>query len=256
MLALLGLVAAPALRAPLLGAVQQARPPRRAASPACVDVSTLDPATTGAVAAAIAGAAAYAYSKSDGADSVSAPSTSTVAAVKYTPPKPTAAERQSSQKWKPVGGGSSTHRGAGRWARQPARKLWVPPKGWEPPTKPVSSWYDRGDRLVPDTPEPKEEKPAKKKVGFFEQIFGGNDSGSAASTKPVGGGSGQHRGAGRWKKPAPREIWVPPPGWEPPKVVYVAIGGPSGTHRGAGRKAVEKPPMEWVESWYDKGKRL
>eukprot|EP00965_Chrysotila_dentata_P147870 4881225-Pleurochrysis_carterae.AAC.2 len=46
----------------------------------------------------------------------------------------------------------------------------------------------------------------------------------------VGGGSGIHRGAGRYPAPPPRELWTPPPGWTPPR----------------------KP----VISWYDRGIRL
>ena len=48
--------------------------------------------------------------------------------------------------------GISPHRMAGTMPKPPPRKLWKPPPGWKPPSKPapppgVASWYDRGVRL-------------------------------------------------------------------------------------------------------------
>lgn len=39
---------------------------------------------------------------------------------------------------------------AGRAKPAPLLALWVPPAGWEKPSKLVSSWYDRGERLQPE----------------------------------------------------------------------------------------------------------
>ena len=43
------------------------------------------------------------------------------------------------------------HPKAGPWPKAPKRELWVPPAGWEPPSRPVptvASWYDSGERLA------------------------------------------------------------------------------------------------------------
>ena len=48
-----------------------------------------------------------------------------------------------------IGGGGACHPMAGPWEAAPARELWEPPAGWTKPTKPVSSWYDKGERLTP-----------------------------------------------------------------------------------------------------------
>ena len=49
---------------------------------------------------------------------------------------------------------------------------------------------------------------------------------------------GTHRMAGRWPGDAKRELWVPPPGWQPAS------------------KAAAKPAAAGVNSWYDSGVRL
>ena len=143
------------------------------------------------------------------------------------------------------------HRMAGRAKPQPPREQWVPPPDWKPPKKPVVSWYDRGDRLTPDTKTdnvPPAPKP-KEAGNFFEKIVsiftGGGAAASAQDTPakpkpfvPAYTGKvtvGLHRMAGRAKPPPPREQWVPPPGWEPPSKAAAKIG---------------------VQSWYDAGKRL
>ena len=38
---------------------------------------------------------------------------------------------------------------AGPYPPEPQRELWQPPAGWAAPTKPVASWYDKGERLTP-----------------------------------------------------------------------------------------------------------
>ena len=38
---------------------------------------------------------------------------------------------------------------AGPFPPEPQRELWQPPAGWAAPTKPVASWYDKGERLTP-----------------------------------------------------------------------------------------------------------
>ena len=150
--------------------------------------------------------------------------------------------------WPAVGGPGGPHPKRGPWPRDPPRQQWEPPPGWVPPKKPVSSWYDRGDRLVPPAPPapapapPAPAPPPKSPPNFLQQLFGGmsaasarkTPSGSAPKVWPLAGGpGGPHPKRGPWPRDPPRELWTPPPGWVPPS----RKGGT-------------------VLSWYDTGKRL
>ena len=146
--------------------------------------------------------------------------------------------------WPLVGGPGGPHPKRGPWPRDPPRQQWEPPPGWVPPTKPVSSWYDRGDRLVPPAPPPAPPAPppptkAPPVSTFLQQLFGGALMGSkAADSTPkewplVGGPGGPHPKRGPWPRDPPRELWSPPPGWVPPS-----------------------KKVETVRSWYDTGIRL
>ena len=49
--------------------------------------------------------------------------------------------------WPLRGGSGGSHPMRGPWPPPPPRELWTPPPGWKKPSKPVQSWYDRGERL-------------------------------------------------------------------------------------------------------------
>ena len=150
----------------------------------------------------------------------------------------------------PRGPNKGLHRGAGRAVPPPVREVFVPPAGWKPPTKPVSSWYDKGLRLVASAPpaaaveeKKKDSTPANPFEAFFRQIFKGSDSAVVSVAKgPTGWGSlkrgpnkGLHRGAGRAVPPPQREVWTPPASAPAP---------------------AKKAATGSVTSWYDSGKRL
>jgi len=135
------------------------------------------------------------------------------------------------------------HRGAGRMPPTPAREQWEPPPGWAPPSKPVTSWYDRGDRLAISAPPPEAAAAPAASPNLLEQfvaLFSGVSASASASAAPRASAYkgkvtvGFHRGAGRMPPTPAREQWEPPPGWAPPSVA--------------------RPPA--VASWYDSGARL
>ena len=181
--------------------------------------------------------------------------------------------------WPALGGSGAFHPMRGPWPKAPAREQWTPPPGWIKPSKPVSSWYDKGDRLTSTVA-----KTASTQVEW-----------------PALGGSGAfHPMRGPWPKAPAREQWTPPPGWiKPSKPVlswydkgerltsavammaaeatpyaqvdpgaYPALGGSGAFHpmRGPWPKAPAreqwtpppgwKPPSKPVTSWYDRGDRL
>jgi len=76
-----------------------------------------------------------------------------------------------------LGGSGALHPMAGPWPKVPAREQWTPPAGWKKPTKPVTSWYDRGDRLVDATP-------AQQMVGTVTPT--GGTVAESAGTAPAG----------------------------------------------------------------------
>jgi len=208
-------------------------------------VAAMDPQSLGAAAVglAVVGGGFYAYTQKDAAPPSPTPKTAG---------KPVKATKE----WPMVGGTGGPHFMAGPWAPPPKRELWTPPPGWEPPKKPVTSWYDRGDRLTPAAPPaaaPPAPAPAPappKKTGnfftdFFAQFQEATSSAPAATaaTSPankkwpsLGGSGGPHFMAGPWPKAPTRELWKPPPGWEPP--------------------SKPTPPVSTVSSWYDAGQRL
>ena len=61
--------------------------------------------------------------------------------------------------WPAMGGSGAWHPMRGPWPKTPPREQWIPPAGWKPPSKPVTSWYDRGDRLSSGTVKPTTMKP-------------------------------------------------------------------------------------------------
>merc|ERR1719310_156487 len=132
---------------------------RAVVPPVCsVDVASLDPSVlAGGAAAAVVvlGGGVFALSKKDDIPPAPLPTPPTPATETAPPPPP------APQDWPLRGGGGGTHRAAGRWPKPAARELWTPPPGWTPPTKPVSSWYDRGIRLASAAPaEPVAAPPA------------------------------------------------------------------------------------------------
>jgi len=79
------------------------------------------------------------------------------------------------------------HRGAGRMPPTPAREQWEPPPGWAPPSKPVTSWYDRGDRLAISAPPPEAAAAPAASPNLLEQfvaLFSGVSASASASAAP------------------------------------------------------------------------
>ena len=77
--------------------------------------------------------------------------------------------------WPALGGSGAFHPMRGPWPKAPAREQWTPPPGWKPPSKPVTSWYDRGDRLtstVTKTASTQVEWPALGGSGAFHPMRG------------------------------------------------------------------------------------
>ena len=66
------------------------------------------------------------------------------------PPSPAPAEKtepakkttDASSEWPMLGGSNKAYK-----VKSGTREAWTPPEGWTKPTKPVQSWYDKGDRL-------------------------------------------------------------------------------------------------------------
>lgn len=160
-------------------------------------------------------------------------------------PPPPAPKAPRSRSWAPVGGSGAFHVSAGPWPKTPARELWVPPPGWEPPRKPVTSWYDKGDRLNPPAATTAPAPAAASSTSWWDNLVASLQGKAASSpaakrTGPwplVGGPGGPHPMSGPWPKTPAREQWNPPEGWTPP-----------------GQKA--KPAAGAVSSWYDSGLRL
>jgi len=214
-------------------------------------VSLNDPQVQAGIAAAVAflggGYAMNANKKSDSAPAPPPPAEASPAPAP--PPSP--------KNWPMKGGSGAAHPLAGPWPKTPVREIWTPPPGWKPPTKPVTSWYDRGDRLVAAAPAaapapPPAAPPAgppslSSMFGNFMASLTGGTSTASSSPKPnrnqkwpMQGGSGAaHPMAGPWPKTPAREQWVPPAGWTPPTKAVPAPAAASG-----------------VASWYDTGKRL
>lgn len=232
-----------------------------ASDPAAVATaaSNADPAVIGA-AIALLGGGAVAFGNNEKGPKTAAPKSAAKAEAAPPPPAP------SPKYAKAVGGAGAYHVKAGPWPRTPARKQWNPPKGWEPPRKPVTSWYDRGDRLEYTVPpqaaavaaeeaaeEPKVEEAPKKKSNWLDDFMGGMNGKKTrkASTppaparkawRPVGGSGAYHVKAGPVPKTPARKQWIPPPGWTPPS-------------------KPASPAEAWSDreaptSWFDAGLRL
>lgn len=233
--------------APSLTPTPRARVTSRALAPVCVDGSVVaemsDQAQyAGAAAAALfLGGGLYLGNTKKSASPPAAPApapAAPVASVEPPPPPPAAPV----VRLVATGAALGQHRMAGRWPGDPKRTVWVPPPGWVKPTKPVQSWYDKGQRLTPPVAAPA--KPTKVPTSFFDQVKAFFESvGEGASSSPArpttdwykGKRSlGTHRMAGRWPGDLQREQWVPPPGWQP----------------------AAKPAAAGVKSWYDSGQRL
>ena len=236
--------------APSLTPTPRARVTSRALAPVCVDGSVVaemsDQAQyAGAAAAALfLGGGLYLGNTKKSASPPAAPApapAAPVASVEPPPPPPAAPV----VRLVATGAALGQHRMAGRWPGDPKRTVWVPPPGWVRPTKPVQSWYDKGQRLTPPVAA-KPDAPAKP-ANFFDQVKAFFESSDAAPSSPArpttdwykGKRSlGTHRSAGRWPGDAKRELWVPPSGWQPAS------------------KAAAKPAAAGVNSWYDSGVRL
>jgi hypothetical protein len=181
------------------------------------------------------------------------------------------------KEWPALGGSGAFHPMRGPWPKAPAREQWTPPPGWTKPSKPVLSWYDKGERLTSAVAMAAAETTPSAPV----------DTGAY----PALGGSGAfHPMRGPWPKAPAREQWTPPPGWIKPskpvtswydrgdrltvtkaastQVEWPALGGSGAFHpmRGPWPKAPAReqwtPPPGWTKpskpvlSWYDKGERL
>ena len=192
----------------------------RAAATMAVDVPP-EQLAAGAGAVAVLGAAFFASQQSK--------------SVKPPPPAPKSVPK-ATKKYPLRGGQPTWHPKRGPWPRDPPRELWKPPKGWSKPTKPVTSWYDRGDRLMaapppaPPAPPPEPKSPVSFLKQFLSQVGGGQNKYPRKGGKPT-----FHPKRGPWPRDPPRELWKPPKGWVPPSRPVV---------------------VDLVPSWYDAGKRL
>ena len=221
----------------------------RALAPVCLDGSLVAEVSdqalyAGAAAAALlVGGGLYAGNNKK-TNSAPSPPPAPVAAPAAEPDAPPPAVPASD--WYKGKRSLGTHRSAGRWPGDEKRTLWVPPAGWKRPTKPVISWYDKGQRLTPPAATPAA-KASAKPTNFMDQFkaFFESATASAPSSPPPrpttdwykGKRSlGTHRSAGRWPGDEKRTLWVPPAGWTP-----------------AGKA---KPATAGVKSWYDSGARL
>lgn len=236
-----------------------AAPVSRHAHVVAVDAATMeaaskaldfsDPTTQAAVGAAAAilfGGAFIANSKNESPPPPASPPPASPAPA---PTPPVVKE------WPALGGSGAFHPMRGPWPKTPTREQWNPPPGWEPPRKPVLSWYDKGLRLEPPAPAPAPAAPATTPPSppslasmwdNFVSSLSVSSSSTAASNAPkvwpaVGGSGAAHPMAGPWPKPPAREQWIPPPGWQPPS-----------------RPAAAPSPVAaaGVASWFDTGKRL
>ena len=210
---------------------------------AAFDPSTIDPQVAGAAAVAILGlGAAVSQQNKDSAPSPAAAPAPPAPAPQSAPPV------SSNKEWPAVGGGGAPHFMSGPWPKAPVREQWIPPPGWTPPRKPVLSWYDKGERLMPVSPPPPAASPPAppsppSPSSFWDNLVA-SLTGKSASTgtaapasnkewPAVGGGGAPHFMSGPWPKAPVREQWIPPPGWTPPA-----------------------KPVDRMPSWYDSGKRL
>jgi hypothetical protein len=180
-----------------------------------------DPLLLGGGAVVALGGLAFASTQSDTSPPAPAPP------QPVPTPKPKRVSRpRFGNKW-PMKGGTNKPK-----PKKPPRELWKPPPDWEPPRKPVQSWYDCGERLTPAEPV----EPARTNIfKSVSTLF----SGGLPSTWPLAGASpagaswgiggkrglrggtnklGSHRMSAKAKAP-PREAWKPPPGWTPPKKI-------------------------------------
>lgn len=221
--------------------------PLRASTPAmAVDPAIAEqvPYVLGGLSVAVGVVVSTKKNKENAAEPAAAPAAAKPAAEK---PKPKPKPRVVKSTWGIVPTARlkkvSSHRCQGTMPKTPTRELWTPPADWKPPTKPVSSWYDRGDRLTP--PEPPA-APAAPPMTFFDKIRIALSGEEPAPASPFATGlsygivpsarrvcKGAHRMQGTMPKAPKREFWTPPPGWEPPS-----------------------KPVTGVVSWYDSGARL
>ena len=239
--------------APGLTPTPRARVTTRALAPVCVDGSLVAEMSDQAKYAGAAAAALFLGGglymgqikpKTASPPAAPAPAAAAPVAAPVEPPPPAAPVGD----WYKGKRSLGTHRSAGRWPGDAKRTVWVPPPGWVKPTKPVQSWYDKGERLTPPVAAKAAKAAAAKPANFFDQVKAFFDQGDAAPSSPArpttdwykGKRSlGTHRSAGRWPGDAKRELWVPPPGWQP-----------------ASKAATAKPAEAGVKSWYDSGARL
>tara|TARA_B100000513_G_scaffold189231_1_gene112806 strand:- start:510 stop:1268 length:759 start_codon:yes stop_codon:yes gene_type:complete len=226
----------------------------RTAAPTCLDDQTIA-LIAGGVTAATAGLGAFFVSTKKPA----APPAPPAAAPQATPPP-----KPSKKQWKSLGGSSGPHRGAGRWTPPPPAELWVPPPGWKPPTKPVSSWYDSGLRLAPETASKATVSEATAAwsltsiVGSIKNAFKGATAKASGLRrwKNLGGSSGYHRMAGRWPPPdpTPSQTAAAKTAIKTATAKTAAAASSVKSWYDAGRRLT--PPKPAVASWYDSGKRL
>ena len=137
------------------------------------------------------------------------------------------------QDWPMLGGTNKYHSMSGPWPAPPPRELWVPPPGWEPPSRPVSASMTEEISSV-STPAVASRQWSKMLPDLAILFQLNND------WPMLGGTNKYHPMSGPWPAPPPRELWVPPPGWEPPSKAA----------------PMAKPAAEPVVSWYDAGRRL
>lgn len=139
--------------------------------------------------------------------------------------------RREQQEWPMLGGTNKFHPMSGPWPPPPPREIWVPPPGWEPPSKPevVAS-----EESISSEPAP------EKQAWSFTLPDLTSFLGLKKDWPMLGGTNKYHPMAGPWPPPPPRELWVAPEGWVPP------------SKPGASAAAAPAP----VTSWYDSGVRL
>ena len=154
--------------------------------------------------------------------------------------------RREQQEWPMLGGTNKFHPMSGPWPPPPPREIWVPPPGWEPPSKPevVAS-----EESISSEPAP------EKQAWSFTLPDLTSFLGLKKDWPMLGGTNKYHPMAGPWPPPPPRELWVSEAQIPAAEPVVVTSWYDSGVRLATAEEESAATPAP-VTSWYDSGVRL